>query len=521
MSDVIAATTRGRVRGATTESAIHSFLGIPYGESPTGARRFRPPLPAEPWDGVRDALAFGPTCPQAATSLAAALAPAGDDCLVLNVWTSALNDGAGRPVMVWLHGGGFRGGSASRPVTNGANLAKRGDVVVVSLNHRLNALGFLELEDVCGPDFAGSGVAGMLDIVLALEWVRDNIEAFGGDPSNVTVFGASGGGRKVSVLMGMPAARGLFHRAIIESGAHPRAVPRPLASLLARRLFGALGLEAGDVEALQAMPGEELFGRVEHAIGELDDPELPTSDSGRWMTLSPVLNAEHLPAHPFDPASPEGQDVPLIIGTNKDEMALFLAREPGAGHLEEAALVDRLRRVFGDRTEHVIDAHRRARPEETPWDLLVSITSEDRRLLSIETAEAKATQTAQRGGAPVYMYLLTWESDHELLKAAHTMEIPFVFHNLDATPIVGTRADRFALADLMSDTWIEFARAGDPNHERLPRWDPYDPDRRATMLFDSPPRLEDDPRSEERLAWGDQRPMLPWEGAAFVGSQAR
>ncbi len=521
MSDVSAATTHGRVRGTLAGNAIHTFLGIPYGASPTGARRFRPPLPAEPWDGVRDALEYGPTCPQATASLANSLALAGDDCLVLNVWTPALDDGGTRPVMVWLHGGGFRGGSASRPFTNGANLSKRGDVVVVSLNHRLNVLGFLELEDICGPEYAGSGLAGMLDIMLALEWVRDNIEAFGGDPSNVTVFGESGGGRKVSVLMGMPAARGLFHRAIIESGAHPRAVPRPLASLLARRLFTALGLEVGDVAALQAIPGEALFARVERAMSELEDPDLPSSASGRWMTLSPVLSADRLPAHPFDPASPVGRDVPLIIGTNKDEMALFHSREPGAGHLGESALVERLRRVFGERTEDVIQAHRRARPEETTWDLFVSITSEDRRLLSIETAEEKACQTAAEGGAPVYMYLFTWESDHELLKAAHTMEIPFVFHNLDSTPIVGTRGDRFALADVMSDTWVAFARTGDPNHDGLPLWAPYDLDRRATMLLDVPPRLEDDPRAEERLAWGDLRPKLPWEGVAFVGSQAR
>jgi para-nitrobenzyl esterase len=469
---------------------------------------------AWPWEGIRDALEFGPTCPQAATSAEQSLAEPGDDCLVLNVWTPSA-DRSKRPVMVWLHGGGFRGGSASRPFTNGANLAKRGDVVVVSLNHRLNVLGFLELEELCGPEFAGSGVAGMLDIVLALEWVRDNIEVFGGDPSNVTIFGESGGGRKVSMLMGMPGARGLFHRAIIESGAHPRAVPRPLAALLALRTFEALGLQVGDIEGLQAIPGEELFSRVEHAIGSINDPDLPASDAGRWMTFSPVLNAEHLPAHPFDPASPEGVDVPLMIGTNKDEMALFFSQEPNAGELNEAGLVEKLTPVFGDRTSEVIEAHRRNRPKETPWDLRVSISSEDRRLLSIETAEAKAAQ----GGAPVYMYLFTWESNHKLLKAAHTMEIPFVFDTLDSTPIVGTREDRFALAEQLSTTWVAFARNGDPNHDSLPRWEPYDAERRATMLLDVPSHLEDDPRAEERLAWGDLRPRLPWEGAAFVGSE--
>ena len=401
MSDSIATTTQGPVRGIADAGGTHTFLGIPYGANPVGDLRFRPPVPAAPWDGIRSALEFGPTCPQAPTSAANSLAPAGDDCLALNVWTPAPSDGAKRPVMIWLHGGGFRGGSASRPFTDGANLSKRGDVVVVSLNHRLNVLGFLELEEICGPQFAGSGVAGMLDIVLALEWVRDNIEQFGGDPSNVTIFGESGGGRKVSMLMGMPAATGLFHRAIIESGAHPRAVPRPLASLLARHVFTALDLAVGDIDALQAIPGEELFARVERALAGIDDPDLPAASAGRWMTFSPVLNRTHLPAHPFDPASPEGSDVPLIIGTNKDEMALFHSQLPNAGTLDDRALSDRLRGVFGDGTERVIDAHRRARPRDSTWDHFVSITSEDRRLLSIETAEEQSTCTSSRGRATI------------------------------------------------------------------------------------------------------------------------
>lgn len=416
--------------------------------------------------------------------------------------------------MLWLHGGGFSGGAASSAWCDGTNLARRGDVVAVSINHRLNVFGFLHLEDLCGPDFAGSGLAGMLDIVLALQWVRDNIEAFGGDPSNVTVFGESGGGRKVSMLMGMPSARGLFHRAIIESGAHPRGVPRDLAIRFTTRLFEGLGLKPGDVQALQAIPHAELFTRVGTAIAAMSDPGLPSS---RGMLLSPVVDGHFLPAHPFDPASPGGRDVPLIIGTNKDEMTWTLSHAPDAGTLEPTELPRRLRGVFGDRTDSVIEAHRRNQPAATPWDLLVSITSEDRRLLSIETAEQKARQH-QAGGAPVYMYLFTWESNFGLLKASHTMEIPFVFHNVDKTEAVGTREDRHQLADAMADTWIAFARTGSPDNSAIPPWEPYDEIRRATMVFDVPPRLADDPRSEERLAWGPLRPSLPWEGRAFVGS---
>ncbi|MCK9495624.1 MAG: carboxylesterase family protein [Dehalococcoidia bacterium] len=521
MAEIVAQSQAGAVRGITLESGIHRFLGVPYGASTGGMRRFRPPLPAEPWEGVRDALEFGHRSPQDMTRVrdedpSAFTGPdtPSEDCLVANVWTPSVGDGARRPVMLWLHGGGFSGGAASSIWCDGENLAKRGDVVIVSINHRLNVFGFLHLEDLCGPEFAGSGVAGMLDIVLALEWVRDNIEAFGGDPSNVTVFGESGGGRKVCMLLGMPSARGLFHRAIVESGAHPRGVDRTLATHFATRLFEGLGLRVGDVEALQAIPHDELYTRTMAAIAQMDDPELPAS---RGMLLSPVVDGHYLPAHPLDPASPEGFDVPLIIGTNKDEMAWTLAGAPNAGTLAEEELVGRLRRVFGDRTETVIDAHRRNHPQLTPWELLVSITSEDRRLLSIEVAEEKAKQHAS-GGAPVYMYLFTWESNHGLLKAAHTMEIPFVFHNEDRTTLVGTREDRHALADAMADTWLAFARTGCPDNPAIPEWRPYNAEDRATMIFDVPSRLELDPRREERLAWGDLRPSLPWEGRAFVGA---
>lgn len=416
--------------------------------------------------------------------------------------------------MLWLHGGGFNGGAASSPWCDGENLARRGDVVIVSINHRLNVFGFLFLDDLCGPEFTGSGVAGMLDIVLALEWVRDNIEAFGGDPSNVTVFGESGGGRKVCVLMGMPSARGLFHRAIVESGAHPRCVDRATAGRLATRIFEGLGLRPGDAEALQAIPPGELHSRVMEVIANVDDPELPAS---RGMLLSPAVDGHHLPAHPFDPASPWGQDIPMIIGTNKDEMAWTLAAATDAGHVSEEALVNRLRRVFGTRTEAVIEAHRRNGPDLTPWDLLVQITSEDRRLLSIEIAERKSQQHAA-GGAPVYLYLFTWESNYGLFKAAHTMEIPFVFRNVDRTALVGTRPDRYTLQDTMSDTWIAFARTGRPDNAAIPDWRPFGAGDRATMIFDVPPRLASDPMREERLAWGDLRPSLPFEGAAFVGT---
>lgn len=512
-------TTYGEVEGFSSAGGIKTFLGIPYGAATAGARRFLPPSPPESWTGVRPAKTFGSSCPQGnprlpkndPASIRGLGAPVGEDCLVLNVWTPAVNDGGKRPVMVWLHGGGFQVGSGSHPVTDGTNLAARGDVVVVSLNHRLGIFGFLHLEDMCGRHFAGSGNAGMLDLVLALQWVRDNISQFGGDPRNVTIFGESGGGRKASVLMGMPSAHGLFHRAVVESGPHPRGIAREVASRLAQRFLEYCGVKPGGVEVLQALPADVLHAEFEKFIDEVSDPIFPGGQTGRWL-LSPVIDGAVIPAHPFSPASPEGCDVPLMIGTNKDEAALFLHYEGGMDDMDEAKAIQRLKRVLGERAEKMYAIHKKNRPSESPYGILSAVSSEDRRLLSIETAEAKV----KRGGAPVYMYLFTWESNKGSLRAAHTMEIPFVFHNVDATSIVGTRESRYALGDIMSDTWIAFARTGDPNNSGIPHWDPYDLQKRATMIFDIPPRIENDPWREERLAWADDPPRLPWEGKVFV-----
>lgn len=508
----IVKTTYGNLQGFTGPNGIQTFLGIHYGASPTGKMRFRAPVPPEPWKGIREATTYGPNCSQAKANLIKTLTrDASEDCLVLNVWTPGINDGGKRPVMVWLHGGGFQIGSGATPTTDGANLAARGNVVIVSLNHRLGVYGYLHLEKLCGSDFAGSGVAGMLDIVLALRWIHDNIEAFGGDPANVMIFGESGGGRKVSILMGMPSARGLFHRGVVESGPHPRCIPGDVAIQMATRFFEWLGRKTNDVEYLQALPAVELYNQFEKFIDQVKDPMFKGGRAGRWL-LSPVIDGTYLPGNPFSPASPEGYNVPLIIGTNKDEAALFLHNEKGIDTIDEAQAIKRLEGVLGDRAEEVYKIHHKCRPQETPYDLLSAISSEDRHLLSIETAEEKAKQ----GGAPVYMYLFTWESNQDLLKAAHSMEIPFIFRTLDDSDMVGTREDRYALSDIMSDTWIAFARNGNPNHPGLPEWKPYDTVRRATMIFDVPPRLENDPWREERLAWEKTPVKLPWEGEVFV-----
>ena len=510
MADPVVVTSAGAVRGAVAPNGTLVFRGIPYGSS-TEARRFLAPQPAAPWTGVRDALQFGPICPQTGVVANAASAdrrtlgdmpslPQSEDCLVLNVWTPGTDRADRRPVMVWLHGRGFAAGAGSEPWYHGAELARRGDVMVVTVNHRLNAFGYLHLAELGGEEYADSGMAGLLDVLLALRWVRDNAEAFGGDPGRVTIFGESGGGAKVSVLLGMPEARGLFHRAVVQSGPALRASEPAAATDLAERLLAHLGLGAGQLAELRALPHARLTEALDTMPPPPGDPSRPWPMRGAGLLLRPVVDGRHLPAHPFEPAAaPSAADVPLMIGTNKDEAALFLAGDPQRRRLTEEELVERLTPMLGERRDEILAVYRAQRPNDTPWDLLIGIASEGNRLASIQLAERKAAG----GPAPVYLYLFTWESDHfgGLFKSAHGLEIPFVFDHPDAAPMTGTSPERYRLAEIMSRAWAAFAHSGNPNHDDLPAWPRYDPERRETMLFDVSCRVEDDPRREERLAW--------------------
>ena len=479
----VVTTAAGKLKGFVhPEKGIVTFKGIHYGEDTSGIWRFKPPRPVAAWEGVKDALEYGATCPQ--TGLLGGGPFQSEDCLVLNVFTPGL-DGK-RPVMVWLHGGGFSSGSGSQAGYDGTALAKRGDVVVVTLNHRLNIFGYLGLAEIAGKAFAGSGMAGMLDIELALKWVRDNIKAFGGDANNVTIFGESGGGAKVSTLLAMPSSKGLFHKGIIQSGPGIRGVPMDKGTEMAKNIMENFGVT--DVGKLQEMPFEELLKKAFPS---------ESTDLASSMRFAPVVDGAYLPAHPFEPvAAPTGKDIPIIIGSNRDEALLFLQNDAIRDKMTEEELMTRVKPLLGDQAEGIIDAYKKSRPGATPWDLFIAVSSERFRLGSIILAERKIAA----GGAPVYMYMFDFEVS-DRFKAAHAMEIAFVFNHASARS--PERKDVANLETLMSEAWIAFARTGNPNRSGAPEWPAYTLPGRATMVFNAESKVVNDPRGEEWKAWKD------------------
>ncbi len=511
MEEMIAETRAGKVCGMR-ERGVLSFKGIPYGAPTGGNRRFLPPKPVEPWSGIRYAGDYGPICPQLGHLVDESrpytnprseghirYLPQSENCLTLNVWTPGINDGGKRPVMVWLHGRGHYAGASSETMYNGANLSRRGNIVVVSVNHRLNVFGYLYLEEIAGQEFKGSGIAGELDIVLALKWIKDNIEFFGGDPENVTIFGQSGGGAKVSFLMGMPAAKGLFHRSIIQSGPAIRGVEPKDATDYAERLLWKLGIKANEIDRLQQMPAQELLLAANN-VSQKSRVNLTGRVMNDLMLLQPVVDGYYLPAHPFDPiAAPTAADIPLILGTARDENATYVAADPRRRRLTEEELRQRLAPMLGEKLDHILGIYKKTRPNDTPWDLYIGITSEAFRRATIRLTERKL----QGGSAPLYMYLFTYVSNFlgGLFKAGHGTEIAFVFDNTDDVPLAGDQPEKYLLAAAMSEAWIAFSRGGNPSHPGIPEWQPYTLEKRATMIFDVPCRLEYDPGREELDAW--------------------
>lgn len=492
--DVVVETTTGKVRGALVHD-IASFKGIPYGATTGGRNRFRPPVKPEPWPGVRDTLRYGNSSPRPASgpSLLKTNAPPeqeSEDCLYLNIWTPGVEDNRKRPVLFWCHGGGFTMGSGSEPFSQGTNLARRGDAVIVTVNHRLGPLGYCYLGELAGEEYAASGNVGMLDLVAALEWVRDNIEMFGGDPGNVTIFGESGGGAKVSALMAMPSAVGLFHKAIVQSGPGLRMTLREKATRNATRLLKELGVSAQDTDRLSSLTTAQIF-----------EANARVNRDGR-LGWAPVVDGQVLPHHPFEPLAPAiSASVPLIIGTNKDEATGFFLADPTVRTLDEAGLRTRAQRIAGDRTDALIAAYHRVYPRASPGDLFLSFMSDQMmRMNSITIAERKHAQ----GAAPVFMYLFAWETPvlDGLLKSCHALEVPFVFDNIALSKsLTGYAPERAALAEKMSASWLAFARDGIPAYQELPTWPAYTPEERATMVFDTTCHVAKDPGDEVRQAW--------------------
>ncbi|QGZ94894.1 carboxylesterase/lipase family protein [Terricaulis silvestris] len=468
----IARTRHGRVRGAVA-SEVLSFKGVRYGAS---TRRFQAPERPQAWRGVRDALAFGPACPQRGLDGEAQ----SEDCLFLNVWTPALS--GSRPVALYIHGGAYNTGSGSSPVTDGARLAAYGDVVVVTLNHRLNAFGYAYL---AGHGFPDSGNAGQLDLILALEWVRDNIANFGGDPACVTVFGQSGGGAKIATLMAMPAAAGLFHRAFTMSGQQVTASGPGNAARRTDAYLAALGLGAETARNIAALSADRLV--------EALTPTDPVLGFGS-LYFGPVLDQRHLTRHPFYPdAAPQSLGIPMMIGNTHDETRGFVGSDRGVfamtwdevpARLAGAMRVDIL-------PSYVVSEYRRLYPHYTPSDVYFAASTAARswRGALIELEErAKA-------GAPAYAYQLDWRASAEggIFGAPHTLDIPLVFGTLEASEWIGARTrEAEAMSRTLMDAFIRFARTGDPG------WAPYTLPARSTMIFDTTSRVENDPRRAER-----------------------
>jgi len=492
-------TTTGKVRGLA-EGGVQAFRGVPYAASTAGANRFQPPVKRQPWTGVREAYELGLRCPQRPSDFHGAVAkewevmaldePMGEDCLILNVWTPSVGAGHKRPVMLWLHGGGYTSGSGGFIPYNGQELAKKHDVVVVVVNHRLSVFGFLYLAGMGGEKFAHSSNVGMLDMIASLEWVRDNIAAFGGDPGNVTIFGQSGGAGKVSVLMAMPPAKGLFHRAIVQSGAALKGASRDAASKSTATYLEKLGLRPDQVDQLQTLTTDQLLA------GIFGGP-FP----GAGQVLEPVVDGTTLPMDPFDPVAPAiSADIPLLIGTTETEVTFFPGQQ--LDPIDDADLHARikrtLRRADDAKVDQVIAAYRKGRPSATNTDLFLIISSDATfRAGVVLEAERKAAEAK----APVYQYYFTWRSPvHDgKMRSFHTLDIPFAFDDIDlAAPMTGTGPEVQALADKVSGAWVAFARTGNPNHKGLPNWKPFDNTQRATMILNNECKLVNDPYGEEQ-----------------------
>ena len=482
-AEPIATTTCGKLRGRT-EDGVHVFRGVPYGANTTGKNRFMPPQKPAAWKDIRDAVSWGRVAPQPlpsgsydstrATQWFTMTGGMGEDCLVLNIWAPALRDGGKRAVMFCIHGGGYTSGTSHNPVFDGRALVKMGNVVVVTINHRLGALGYLHLGDFA-PEFAYSGVAGMMDIVAALEWVRDNIENFGGDPSKVMIFGQSGGGGKVCHLMTMPSAKGLFHRAAIQSGATMRSGRRENAMRSTESMMQQLGLVKSRFRELQDVPFEMIVGAQTAVRGQ----------------FSPILDGTVVPRDPFEPDAPAvSADVPMLGGSNLHDMGSWRTDIT----VDEAAAQEQAAKALGPDSARVWSAYRAADPNATPSLLLARITND--RSIRASTRTVIERKTAL-GKAPGFLYLLTWPAPYMngRFGAVHGTDVPLIFHNPELWPLTAGSRDNKIVADRMAGAFLAFAKTGNPSTPELP-WPAYNPSTRPTMIFDVQSGAQNNPHAD-------------------------
>jgi para-nitrobenzyl esterase len=493
---VTAETAYGKVQGMSN-GVVKEFKGIPYGAPTGGKNRYLPPQKPAAWTGVREGFAYGQISPQTISSPASDYGELiqwdlhygtgmGEDLLTLNVWTPGLNDGAKRAVLVSFHGGGFATGSGNGPQYDGTQLARLADVVVVTVNHRLASLGYLHLADLGAPaEFAHAGVVGLMDLVASLEWVRDNVERFGGDPAKVMIFGQSGGGAKTSTMLAVPSAKGLFHSAGIQSGSTIRSLTREQGTKSAELLLAKLGIAKGNIAAIQRVPWQQIL-EAQVALGGT-------------ATFTPVVDGTVLPHHPFDPgAPPESADVPIIISNTLEDAALRLTNFD----LTEEGLRTMMNQRYGAKAEPMLAMYRNRYPDKSPFLIQAQVdTDAGTRRSGILQAERKAAA----GKAPAYMYLWAFASAgfNGKFGAVHGTDVSATFNNVrDGVGGTGSGEER-ALFARFSNMWVSMAKNANPNNAKIPDWPAYDVAKRATMVFDREIRVENDPRAEIRKFWAE------------------
>jgi para-nitrobenzyl esterase len=504
----IVETSAGRVAGAA-EHDVLVFRSIPYAAPAGGARRFLPPAAVEPWAGVREVTRSGPAAHQRGSALGPMfgfdVGPMDEACLALNVWTPACDAGR-RPVLVWIHGGAFLIGAGTQAIYDGSRLARSGDVVVVTINYRLGAFGFLHLKSLCGERLPATGNEGLLDQIAALEWVRENIAGFGGDPANVTVFGESAGAMSIAALLATPRAHGLFRRAILQSGSANVVASLEDASRAAHALLRLLGLGATGGERLRDVPVDRLL-EAQQLLARRDgaprDPRVDDFRAPLGLAFVPVVDGEVIPTPPFD-AIRDGlsRDVGVLVGTTRDEMKLFGVMDQQARHLDEAALVRRCERNVPGRGQQLVEVYREARAARgesvTPTALWFAIETD--RVFRYPAMRLATLQATHRAG--VWAYLFTWPSPllEGALGACHAVDLPFTFGTLDMPGMehfAGSGPEAWALSDRMQESWLAFARSGSPGAA----WPAYEPPRRATMILGRECGVEEAPAEAERRLW--------------------